>query len=821
MRQLRSTFTAVLLCAAAVPLVAQAQAQAQARAAVTPSAAPTKAAAAQYTIDQFLSPASPLEVSAAKKADKLAWVTYERGMRNVYVAAAPAYKALRITNFLKDDGIDVGSVRLSDDGSMAIFVRGSGQNREGWVANPSHYPEGGERAVWAAKTDGSGAWRLAVITGTQLGGRGGGSPELSPDGRYAVFVRDGQIFRASTARGAKAAVDTGGVAFIRAWGRQGNPNWSPDGSKLAFVSTRDNHAFIGVYDMKSRAVDFIAPSTDVDGSPTWSPDGKRIAFTRRPGTPFGQQAVVAGAPFAQTAATPVPVAGAPAGRAGGRGAGRGAGAAGDSSVATRPSGCAVSAGSFGGGGGGRGGAANDTTPPLPADGLCRAAFAGGYTMSLWVADVATGKAHEFWHSQPLDRTFGNFNTIAWAGGNVVFGAQTPNDEWDRYYSVNIAALQAKPVLLTPTDGIINDGVADRTFVTTAVSPDGRTFYYSTNATDIEKRHIWAVPVTGGTPRKISTDDGVEVSPTPLASGKSLAVLYFNAAQPASIGIVPTSGGDTKVVYPTLPKDFPQGAHVTPQIVLTKAPDGMEIHNQLFLPKDMKPGERRPAIVFVHGGPQRQMLPAYHYMQFYHWSYAYNQWLQSQGYIVLSVNYRAGVGYGNSFRRAPNTQGRGNSEYQDVLAGAKYLQGRADVDPSRVGIWGLSYGGLLTAEALARNSDVFVAGVDLAGVHIYGSAADTTSLAFRSSAVGHIDTWKSPVFLEQGDDDRNVDFSQMVGLVDLLRAHGVYYELMVTPDDVHESLIHSRWIDIFSRSSDFLHRFVWDKQAAPAAADNGK
>ncbi|MBC7673035.1 MAG: prolyl oligopeptidase family serine peptidase, partial [Polaromonas sp.] len=169
----------------------------------------------------------------------------------------------------------------------------------------------------------------------------------------------------------------------------------------------------------------------------------------------------------------------------------------------------------------------------------------------------------------------------------------------------------------------------------------------------------------------------------------------------------------------------------------------------------------------------------------------------------------------------NTQGRGNAEYQDVLAGAKYLQGRADVDPTRVGIWGLSYGGLLTAEALARNSDVFVAGVDLAGVHIYGSAADTTSLAFRSSAVGHIDTWRTPVFLQQGDDDRNVDFSQMVGLVDLLRAHGVYYDLTVTPDDVHESLLHSRWMDIFGRSSDFLHRFVWDKQPAPVSTNNGK
>jgi dipeptidyl aminopeptidase/acylaminoacyl peptidase len=150
----------------------------------------------------------------------------------------------------------------------------------------------------------------------------------------------------------------------------------------------------------------------------------------------------------------------------------------------------------------------------------------------------------------------------------------------------------------------------------------------------------------------------------------------------------------------------------------------------------------------------------------------------------------------------------------VVAGAKYLQSRADVDPSRIGIWGLSYGGLLTAEALARNSDIFVAGVDLAGVHLYGSSLDSTNLAYQSSAAAHVATWKSQVFLEQGDDDRYVNFSQIIGLVDLLRAHGVYYDLTVWPDDVHESLVHSRWLDVFSRSSDFLHRFVWEKQAPP-------
>src|SRR5207245_1170307 len=182
---------------------------------------------------------------------------------------------------------------------------------------------------------------------------------------------------------------------------------------------------------------------------------------------------------------------------------------------------------------------------------------------------------------------------------------------------------------------------------------------------------------------------------------------------------------------------------------------------------------------------------------------------SQGYVVMSINYRSGVGYGRSFRRAPETEARGNSEYQDVVAGAKYLQSRPDVDPARIGIYGLAYGGLLTAQALARNSDIFAAGVDYAGVHLYGSSLDPNDVSYQSSAISQIDKWKSPVLLIQGDDDRNVAFSQTVGLVQLLRQRDVYHELIVFPDDVHDSLLHRRWLYLLGRMDTFLQKFLGD------------
>jgi len=172
---------------------------------------------------------------------------------------------------------------------------------------------------------------------------------------------------------------------------------------------------------------------------------------------------------------------------------------------------------------------------------------------------------------------------------------------------------------------------------------------------------------------------------------------------------------------------------------------------------------------------------------------------------LSVNYRSGIGYGKEFRNSPGRGGQGNTEYRDVLAAGKYLQSRDDVDASRVGIWGLSYGGILTAQGLARDSDVFAAGVDIAGVHLWGDSLDPESVSWQASSISEIENWTSPVLLIHGDDDRNVDFSQTVGLVQLLRAHGVEYELMVWPDDVHSTLLFRRWVEAFEASDDFLDR----------------
>ncbi|HVL65822.1 MAG TPA: prolyl oligopeptidase family serine peptidase [Vicinamibacterales bacterium] len=752
--------------------------------------------AATPLYQRYLGNANPLELVAARKADRIAWTVYDEGRRNAYTAAAPNFTPVRLTSFLKDDGTDIAQIRISDDGSTVVFCRGTVPNRDGWVANPTADPNGAERAIWAVKTSGGPAWRVAEGT----------SPELAPDGSSVLFVKNGEIHRAKITQVKPAnPMDRGETPFIRNWGVQSSPRWSPDGKKIAFVTTRQDHSFVAVYDMATRTITYMSPSVDFDTNPMWTADGRHIVFVRRPGLPFGQQNQQGGGGI-----------GIPNGPAFNPNQGRGGQTVQDEAAQR-----AIQAASR-----------------IP--GLMRATFRGGYTLSIMKANVETTEAEEVWHNEPNDRLITAINNPRLAGDYVVFPQNVgfggrggrgqaqpqeqppgPVDEWDRYYSINIAAKNSKPVLLTTTDGLIEDQTS------VAISADGTTFYYSTNAKDIDRRHIWAVPVAGGTPWQVTSGIGIETWPAPLASGRTLATQSADWKRPQSIGIWNFAGTTTqtaqKWIFPSDAqlKTFPMERHVEPQAVTLKAADGFEFYNQMFVPRDLKPGEKRPAIIFVHGGPVRQMLLGYHYMHFYHWAYGINQWLADKGYVVMSVNFRSGVGYGRSFRNAPNTGARGNAEYQDVLAAGKYLQTREDVDPERIGIWGLSYGGVLTAQALARNSDIFKMGVDLAGVHLWGSSVDPESVSFKSSAIGAIDTWKSPVLLIHGDDDRNVAFQQTTGLVQLLRARDVEYELIVFPDDTHESMLHSRWIYTMDRMEKFIDKHLGGGKPTKITTEAGR
>jgi dipeptidyl aminopeptidase/acylaminoacyl peptidase len=422
----------------------------------------------------------------------------------------------------------------------------------------------------------------------------------------------------------------------------------------------------------------------------------------------------------------------------------------------------------------------------PSSGLrpVRQAAREGEPWSIRIADVETGTGREIFRASrgpgSVFRGINARNQLLWTSGErIVFPWEA--DGWTHIYSV--AAAGGKPTLLTPGEFEVED---------VALSRDRAEVIYSSNHSDVDRRHLWKV----GAPAALTAGDTIESSPA-----ADFAYLQSDARHP----LHPVVAGHH---LDAPPADFPLEKLAVPQQIVFTSPDGVAIHAQLFLPA--KPSSTRlPAIVFFHGGSRRQMLLGWHPMYYYHNAYAFNQYLASLGYAVLSVNYRSGIGYGLNFREALHYGPSGASEYTDVKAAALYLRTRSDIDPARIAAWGGSYGGYLTAMALARNSDLFKTGVDFHGVHdwarelVIPTGAPDYQLAFDSSPLAFVKTWRSPVLLIAGDNDPDVQFNQTVMLADALRKQGVETEELIFPEEVHDFLLYRTWKQAYEAAARFL------------------
>ncbi|HET9512696.1 MAG TPA: prolyl oligopeptidase family serine peptidase, partial [Gemmatimonadales bacterium] len=671
---LRRVFLAALAAAAVVPALARAQ--------------------ESFTLEQLLSAPFPSGL-ASGRTGTIAWVFNHRGVRNIWVAEPPGYQPRQLTVYDKDDGQEITGIQFTPDGSSVIYLRGGAPNRQGEIPNPTSDPAGAERAIWVIRLPAGAPRKLAMSGGFAL----------TPEGREIAYVAQGAIW--------SLALDSGATprSLVKARGGLGSLRFSPDGSRLAFVSNRGSHAFVGVYDVRARTIRWMDPGVDDDAEPAWSPDGRQIAFLRIP------------AQF---------------------------------------------------------------TPRLFV------AEREGEPWSIRVADATTGASREIFRAvKGQGSVFREIvgRQLHWTSdGFLVFPWE--RDGWTHLYAV--AAGGGEPRLLTPGEGEVE-------FV--ALKPDGRTLVYNANHSDISRRDLYEV-TAGGNPRPLTTGNFVEWAPTPSGDGRQIALLRSDARGAARPALLPAAGGPVRDLVP-LPAEFPAARLIEPEEVTITAADGMKIPVQLFLPRGIRPGERRPALAFFHGGSRRQMLPAWNYGEYYHNAYALNQYLASRGYVVISVNYRSGIGYGMEFREALNYGAGGGSEFNDVLGAGEYLKARPDVDPAKIGLWGGSYGGYLTAMGLSRASNLFAAGVDFHGVHDWNNGirnfipaydplkqVEAARLALQSSPMGSLDGWRSPVLLIHGDDDRNVAFTETGTLVEQLRRRGVEHEILVFPDEVHGFLLHS-------------------------------
>ncbi|SFH34671.1 S9 family peptidase [Pedobacter insulae] len=674
-----------------------------------------------FTVKSVLSYPFPSELTAAAKGSKIAWAMNEQGKRNIYVAEGPSFNPIKITDYNYDDGQELTSLAISDDGKWIVFVRGG-----------DHGSRAGTTPVNAASMPM--APKVQVMTIPFGGGKinvigEGDNPVISPNSTQLIFTKSGQIM-SSPIDGSSPPKN-----LFYARGSNGSASWSPDGSKIAFVSSRDDHSFIGIYSNAETPIQWLLPSFSRDNSPRWSPDGTEIAFIRNPGI----------------GGSPDPI------------------------------------------------LSRKHTP-----------------WAIWRVNIQISVGKQIWKAPQTPQgsippVAGGANLL-WAADRLVFTSY--EDGWPHLYSINLDGSQQ--TLLTPGDFMVEH---------VKLSPNKKSLIFSANTgkekDDIDRRHLYKVSVHKADMQALTAGTGLETLPVFIGDQAHIAYLSATAQQPVLPAVLNEQSKQRVLLAENLvPEEFPGQELVTPTHVTFKAADGGTVYGQLFTPT--KGPRKKPAIVYVHGGPQRQMLLGWNHMDYYSIDYALNQYLVSLGYVVLSVNYRLGIGYGYEFHKPLNAGAQGAAEYQDIKAAGEWLANQSRIDADRIGIYGGSYGGYLVALAMGKDSKLFAAGVDIHGVNSrFNDTAERNEIApdaklaaervLLSSPLTYLSTWTSPTLLIHADDDRNVPFSQSVDLARRFENKNFDFEYLAIPDDTHHWMKFSNAVKVSEATANFLHRKLSEKK----------
>lgn len=354
----------------------------------------------------------------------------------------------------------------------------------------------------------------------------------------------------------------------------------------------------------------------------------------------------------------------------------------------------------------------------------------------------------------------------------------------------------------------------------AWSPNGQCFAYASNLGDLVRRNIWVYDINSRKASRLVSHGYTNVQPKWSPDGTRIAYVHSDYHKNVDIWVdnADSSGESLQLTF-SMPAGLEEKL-LEPQHVTYKGALGWDIDAFLMKPANFDPNKEYPAIVWVHGGPMRQLRGSWHPMRSYALFYAYNHYLTSRGYIVLEVNYRGGIGYGTKFRFGLHHK-MGVDDVVDVVNAGRYLKSLPFVKADAVAVYGLSYGGYMTLHSLTQYPEEFAMGVNIAGIwdeaqwsrwieknsgrrhnlfsiNLGGAPDESPELYAQASPVTFKAALNKPLISFHGTKDANVDFEQMDRIVADCVEMGKTYEAYYYPGEVHTFAYKHTWLDAFTK-----------------------
>ncbi|MFP4623198.1 MAG: prolyl oligopeptidase family serine peptidase [Gemmatimonadota bacterium] len=426
---------------------------------------------------------------------------------------------------------------------------------------------------------------------------------------------------------------------------------------------------------------------------------------------------------------------------------------------------------------------------------------------LHLVDAATGEVRELVHD--YDR--------AWIGGPCGYCSGwlpdgrgvwfvSERDGYSHLYTVGVDGQQPRQ---------LTDGDWEVHHVT--IAPDERSFFLTTNEDSPHEYHFYRMGLDGSRRTRITEQPGIwDVTPSP--DGERLAAVFSTANTPPELFTMKNRAGAPATRITDSPTDewrsFPW---VEPEIVRFRAQDGATVPARIYRPSDVGGVSNGAGVIFVHGAGYLQNV--HRGWSTYFREYMFHHLLASRGYTVLDIDYRGSEGYGRDWRTAIYRH-MGGKDLSDQVDGARYLAEHEGVDPSRIGIYGGSYGGFITLMALFTEADRFAAGAALRAVtdwahynhwytgQILNLPQHDDEAYRRSSPIYFAEGLEDPLLIAHGMVDTNVHYQDVVRLAQRLIELGKEdWELAVYPVEGHGFVEPSSWTDEYRRILELFERHL--------------